>query len=231
LSTIPATALALAMGVMLAACGEKESSPKTYFRIACIGDSLTESSPAYPDYLEEILGTSVTIGNFGKSGASLTTYTNNDAYGSYKTYGKEKYEASLAFEADLVIIALGTNDGTKVENGSPKYDWEEVAPVYKADYLALIDEYKAAYPEADIVLMTTPVVLENNRLGISNEIIENNIYPLQLEIAKEAGVKLLDLRAYIKGQSVKETFYRDKVHTSEYGARLIAEFIVSGIIN
>lgn len=208
---------------------EKEVPAVKYSRIACVGDSLTESAPAYPYYLEELLGTPVTVGNFGKSGASLTTYTNNDSYGCYKVFGKEQYEASLEFDADLVIIMIGTNDATKVVNGSPKYDWNEVAPVYKSEYLALIGEYKAAYPDADIVLMTSPEVLANNRLGISNDILENNIYPLQLEIAKEAGVKLLDLRAYLKGQSNKDALYRDKIHSSEYGARLIAEFVLSEI--
>lgn len=208
---------------------EKEVPTVKYSRIACVGDSLTESAPAYPYYLEELLGTSVAIGNFGKSGASLTTYTNNDSYGCYKVFGKEQYEASLEFDADLVIIMIGTNDATKVVNGSPKYDWTEVAPVYKSEYLALIAEYKAACPDADIVLMTSPEVLANNRLGISNDILENNIYPLQLEIAKEAGVKLLDLRAYLKGQSNKDALYRDKIHSSEYGARLIAEFVLSEI--
>ena len=207
---------------------EKEVPTVKYSRIACVGDSLTESAPAYPYYLEEILGTSVTIGNFGKSGASLTTYTNNDSYGCYKVFGKEQYEASLEFDADLVIIMIGSNDSTKVENGSPKYDWNEVTPVFKREYLALIPEYKAAYPDADIVLMTSPGVIANNRLKISDDIIENNIYPLQLEVAQETGVKLIDLRAYIKGHSNKEALYRkDKTHFNEYGARLVAEFVIS----
>ena len=207
------------------------AAPKKYQKIACIGDSLTAREPAYPTYLSEYISVNgIQIGNFGRSGASLSDYTNNDKYGSYTEWAKEKYEASIAFDADLIIIMLGTNDATKIVDGAPKYDWDIVAPAYKSDYIELINSYKTACPNADIVLMTSPAVRAQNSLSISNDILENYTYPLQLEVAKETGVKLVDLRKHLDAPLYSTSdIYDDNVHFNETGAKEIAEFVLKSI--
>lgn len=51
---------------------------RTYNKIACVGDSLTYGhswhDESYPVYLQELLGSSVTVENFGKNGASVTGF-------------------------------------------------------------------------------------------------------------------------------------------------------------
>ncbi len=207
-------------------------TPKKYTKIACVGDSLTESAPCYPTYLQQILGSSVTVGNFGKSGASLSEYTNNDSYDCYKIYGKAQYEASLDFvvDAELVIIMLGTNDATKIENGQPKFDWELVKPAYKEAYESLVNDYKTANPNIEIIMMTSPPVLDGNTLSISNDILETKTYALQLEIAEELGIRLLDFRAHVKARDGGyDVLYRDGVHFNETGASYFAEFVAKAI--
>jgi sialate O-acetylesterase len=208
-------------------------TPKTYTKIACVGDSLTASSPCYPTYLQQILGSDIEVGNFGRSGASLSQYTNNDSYGAYNSVWNQTIYAEgveFAKDADLVIIMLGTNDATKIENGQPKFDWETVKPAYKAAYEALINDYKAVNPDIEVVMMTSPPVLSENTLSISNEILDTKTYALQLEIAEELGIKLLDFRAYLKGLSGGyDDYYRDGVHFNEAGAQLFAEFVAKGI--
>ncbi len=206
-----------------------DATPKTYTKIACVGDSLTEKQPAYPYFLNNYIGNSVTIENYGKSGVSLTQYTNNPSFGQYKVFAYDKYAASLNSDAELIIIMLGTNDATKVSGGTPVHSWTQVRPAYKSDYLELINAYKTANPTAEIVIMTSPEVLDGNELSISNELLKENIYPLQLEIAKEAGVKLLDLRAYIAALQNKESLYLDGIHFNENGAKKIAEFVAKNI--
>lgn len=167
----------------------------------------------------------------GSSTITLTDYTNNDKYGSYTTFAKEEYEASLEFGADLIIIMLGTNDATKIEDGEPKYDWDEVAPAYKRDYLELINTYKTVCPNADIVIMTSPAVRTPNPNLISNDILEDYTYPLQLQVAKEAGVKLVDLRAYLNTpEFATRDIYSDNVHFNEDGAKIVAQFVAKFIL-
>lgn len=207
-------------------------TPKKYTKIACVGDSLTGSTK-YPDFLQEIVGSDIVVGNFGRSGASLSAFTNNDDYGAYNSdWNKTKYEEGINFakDAELVIIMLGTNDATKVQDGAPKFDWADVKPAYKAAYQALINDYRAVNPDIEIVMMTSPPVVEGNKLSISNDILENKTYPLQLEIAEELGIKLIDTRAYVKGLSGGyDGMFSDGIHFNDSGSRIFAEFVAKNI--
>ena len=204
-----------------------------YKNIVCVGDSLTASLPAYPPYLADMLSDyGITVHNFGRSGTSISDYTNNPNYGSYTTYGEEQYLASLALEsADLVIIMLGTNDNTKIVDGSTQYDWSIVAPNYKANYLSLINDYRQAYAGADIVIMSSPDVMSTNKLNASNDVLETYVYSLQQEIAKEAGAIFIDLRVHLRSVSNVTDLYRpdDGVHFSEYGANEVAKFVLKSL--
>ena len=85
-------------------------------KVACVGDSLTEGYTstgansgkkgpnAYPARLQSLLGSGYEVKNFGETGAFLMEGTSNP----YKS-GTE-YEQSKAYNADIVIIMLGTND-------------------------------------------------------------------------------------------------------------------------
>lgn len=208
-------------------------TPKKYTKILCVGDSLTASEPCYPTYLQEIVGSGITVGNYGRSGASLSAFTNNDSYGAYNSdWNQSKYEDGIEFakDAELLIIMLGTNDATKIEDGQPKFDWAEVKPAYKAAYEALINDYKEVNPDIEIVMMTSPPVVDGNNLSISNDILEEKTYPLQLEVAEELGIRLLDFRAYVKARSGGYAdILRDGIHFNEAGARFFADFIAKRI--
>ena len=90
-------------------------------RIACVGDSITYGTSvanramnSYPAKLEALLGKAVVkVGNFGKPSAYVLASDNpynvkTDASLSYKNTAE--FRASLAFDPDVVIIMLGTND-------------------------------------------------------------------------------------------------------------------------
>lgn len=198
------------------------ATARSYKRIACVGDSQTSGTQwideAYPTLLAELLGAGFEVGNFGSGGASLTNYTNTETYSSYVTQG-DNYQNSLDFEPDLVIIMLGTNDTKK---------WAQASLEYKDAYKSLVDSYRAVNPDVEIVVCTSPEVLESNTFGIPFGVISNYIYPLQLEIAAELGATLVDFHALIeeKTESQKALFYRDDgVHITRDAAFELAALI------
>ena len=207
---------------------EFRATPKAYLKVACVGDSLTASSPAYADCLKDILDPSVQILNCGKPAMAVSQYSNTDGKGPYKDVAIE-YNACVEFAPDLIIIMLGTNDATKVENGVPKYVWDDVKEGYKNAYLDLISSFRAACPNADIVMLTSPTVDDNNTLNISNVILESGIYHMQKKIAAEANVMLIDTRYYVKNIGDYHLLYRDGVHFTEEGAKIFAEYVIKSI--
>lgn len=203
------------------------AASKHYRKIACVGDSLTSGGKGYEDIcypalLSELLGADFEVGNFGAGGTSVTEFANTTegpyAYSSYMTYG-DFYSSSLAYDADLVIIMLGTNDTKK---------WDRASEVYKRDYLTLINSYKEQNPDVEIVISTSPEVLENNSLGIPVGVISEYIYPLQLEIAREVGATVVDFHALFESYSdaQKGFLYRDDgVHLTESAGLELAALI------
>ncbi len=208
---------------------EFRASAKAYLKVACVGDSLTCTSGFdYVDSLDKYLDSSVSIGNFGQSGIAVSQYSNTDGNGPYKTVC-EKYSQCIAFEPDVIIIMLGTNDATKVENGVPKYVWDDIKEGYKTAYLDLIRSFRDACPDADIVVLTSPPVVDDNTLHISNSILETGTYPMQKEIAAEADAILVDTRYFVKNHGNYEALYRDGVHFTEEGSKIFAEYVVNSI--
>lgn len=195
---------------------EFNATSKSYKKIACIGDSLTSGAQnindAYPTLLQSLLGDEFEVGNFGAGGTSLTNYTNTpDQYSSYVTY-KDYHQNSLAFNPDLVIIMFGTNDTKR---------WAEASLEYKDAYKSLIQSYKNVNPDVDIVICTSPEVLENNSLGIPVGVITEHVYKMQLEVAEEVGAKLVDFHAIIANSSEanKRVLYSDDgVHIARNAA-------------
>lgn len=80
-------------------------------RVACVGDSITFGTKiedrmhrSYPAQLGVLLGEGYEVKNFGRPGATLLQH-------GHRPYIKTKaFRAALAFEPEIVIIKLGTND-------------------------------------------------------------------------------------------------------------------------
>jgi acyl-CoA thioesterase I len=96
-------------------------------RVALIGDSITELS-GYPDYVVELLGPPFWVRNFGVSGSNVLV----DAYNPY-LYTAALRDA-LAFQPDIVIIMLGTNDAS--------YELEHYMGNFKRDFTMLIQKFQ-----------------------------------------------------------------------------------------
>jgi hypothetical protein len=97
---------------------------------------------------------------------------------------------------------------------------------------ALIKTYKDHNPDVDIVICTSPEVLENNSLGIPVGVLSDHIYPMQLEIAKEVGAALIDFHAFFKSKPEKDRaqYYRDDgVHITYEAALELAAMIKKNV--
>ena len=200
---------------------------KTYTKIACIGDSLTYGNSwtdeAYPVYLKQYLGSSYDVGNFGLNGASITG-TNPSLYIKYAE--KQQYTDSIAFDADVVIIMLGTNDSK---------DWKAASPNFESWYKELIESYQNKNPDVEIILVTAPPTLENNKFSIPNDVIRDQVCPVQRDVAEELELPLIDFRKIMEEHDggyeslIRGDAAFDGVHLSVEGAQLLARLLMEEI--
>lgn len=188
-------------------------------RVACIGDSLTYGhswhNESYPVFLQKKLGDKFIVENFGVNGSQITGFGGSGS--KYKYYDLNRYTDSVKFNPDILFIMLGTNDATQ---------WDKAKFTYENGYKSLIGSYQNVFPEAQIVLMTSPQTLDNNGFGIPNEKIGKYVYPLQRKIASDLKLPLIDIRdAFSKHEGGYESLLKDGVHLSIEGAELVVEKI------
>lgn len=200
-------------------------NPKKTWKIACVGDSITygayveeREKNCYPVILQKLLGTdSYRVGNFGVNGATLQK--NGD-----KPYWKQKrYEQSLSYEANLVVLMLGTND-TKAIN------WKG-SDAFRADYLELIGTYAALETKPQIILVTPPPLFKitGTELWVkadADAAIEEERRVIR-EIGAEKNLPVIDL--YKLAGSHPEWFNDDGVHPNASGAAAIADAVAEQI--
>ena len=203
-------------------------STKSVKKIACVGDSLTYghswTDEAFPVYLKQLVADKgCEVGNFGLNGASITG-TNPSMYIKYTE--QKQYTDSLDFDADVVIIMLGTNDSK---------DWKAAEPNFEAWYIDLIESYQAKNSDVEIILITAPPTLENNKFNIPNNVIKEMICPIQRDVAEELELPLIDFRQICEEyEGGYEDLLRtdaafDGVHLSVKGAQLLARLIFDEI--
>ncbi|MDD5148875.1 MAG: SGNH/GDSL hydrolase family protein [Flavobacterium sp.] len=183
-------------------------------KVACVGDSITyglglsnPSTESYPGQMQVLLGTtSWQLGNFGDSARLLQKK-------GYSYWNSGQYTNALAFNPDLVVIALGTNDA---------YPWalDGSDANFRNDYKALIQSFQilSTKPEVSICLIAPA---ENSSWGLSNSYIDKVNVDIK-QVAIENGVNLIDLHTAFDGHW-PSWFQSDAVHPSVTGAGLIAQ--------
>jgi len=183
-------------------------------RVACIGDSITYGASisnrmrnCYPAQLGRMLGDRWLVRNFGVGGATLLK--NGD-----KPYWKQRaFKEALAFNPNVVVIKLGTND-TKPQNWKYKNE-------FVSDYSDMIDRF-AALPARPRIWICKPVPAYPERWGISDACIKGEVIPLVAEVARKKHVGLIDLYKPLSG---KPELFPDLIHPNAQGAELMAKEI------
>jgi acyl-CoA thioesterase-1 len=197
-----------------------ESAYTGTIKLACIGNSITygygiedRNRDSYPAQLDRMLSDRWEVRNFGVSGATLLKDGN-------KPYRDESaFAAALAFEPDVAVIELGTNDSKPV-------NWDAHSASFVEDYLALIEQFREldSHPRIWICL---PVPAYDMRWDIRNDVIVNEIMPMIREVADRADVPLIDMFVPLSGH---ENLFPDEIHPNIEGAGMIAREVQLALI-
>ena len=183
-------------------------------KVACVGNSITEGAgleQTYPQALQEMLGEQYEVRNYGMGGRTLLKK------GDYPYWNEAKYEEVLAWNPDIVIIKLGTND-TKPQNWQYKDEFVK-------DYVKFIKSFKKL-PSKPKVYIAYPVPVFEDKFDISKEVMDNEMLPAIKKIARKAKVKTIDLYKPFLG---KADLTYDGIHPNDAGAALLAQEVYKAL--
>jgi acetyl esterase/lipase len=186
-------------------------SPKSdAIRVACIGNSITHGSgidmmdeKGYPAQLQRLLGNGYLVKNYGV-GARCMMSTSDHPY-----MNEQAWRDAKAFQPQVVVIKLGTND-------SKDYQWNQSQ--YERDYQAMIDTL-CSLPSKPAIYLCTPVKAFRDKWGITDSVIVNGVIPSIQKIARKNKLTLIDLHAVITDP---KDMTADMIHPNEKGAGKMA---------
>ena len=190
-------------------------------KVACVGNSITygytlpnPATDSYPSQLQQLLGETYEVGNFGKSGATLL----NKGHRPYMQ--QEEFKKAIAFAGDIVVIHLGIND-------TDPRDWPNYRDSFVKDYLALIDSFRVANPKCHIIIARlTPIADRHPRFESGTRDWHGEIQQSIETIAKYAGVQLMDFHEPLYPYPY---LLPDAVHPNVEGAGILAKTVYSAI--
>ena len=195
---------------------KNRQAPKTdAIRVACIGNSITDghgiemaTQYGYPALLQKALGSDYWVKNFGVSSRTLLNK------GDYPYMKEMAWRDALAFNPDIVIIKLGTND-------SKPQNWQ-----YASEFKQDLQQMIKALGKAKIFLCT-PIPAFKPSWDINDSVIVNGIIPIQKEVARKNGLQLIDLHTLMAND--EELVQPDGIHPNEKGVAKMAEIIAGAI--
>lgn len=190
-------------------------------KVACIGNSITYGSgladpktQSYPSQLQQLLGESYEVGNFGKPGATLL----NKGHRSYME--QSEYKDALAFAGDIVVIHLGIND-------TDPRNWPHYRDYFVKDYLALIDSFRMVNSKCRVIIARlTPIADRHPRFESGTRDWHGEIQQAIETVAYYAGVQLIDFHEPLYPYPF---LLPDAVHPTKEGAGILAKTVCSAI--
>lgn len=172
-------------------------------RVACVGDSITEIT-GYPSKLQTMLGDNYSVGNFGATGSTVLL-------NSWKPYmDQPQFEKAEAFEPNIVVIMLGTNDDLK--------ELEQYNESFEGDYSILISSFQQLESNPQILIANSPPLFSNSS-DLNSSYLAGTIIPQTNDLANKMNLPLIDVYASFGNNS---DYFVDGVHPNSEGATLIA---------
>lgn len=197
-------------------------------KVALVGDSVTYGHSIknwpknnYPALLSKALGEKYCVKSYGVSGSTVQP-DGDQPYNITKAY-----TWSHEFEADILVLMLGSND-SKPEN------WKG-AEKFKEEYLKLLSTYSDVENQPTIIICTPPTAYypEGVTEGLSNYDIQPDIVEEIADIVKEVALErdyyLININNLTENR--RDLFGKDNVHPNNDGASEIANAVYKFIIN
>jgi lysophospholipase L1-like esterase len=214
----------------------QKSLPKT-IHVACVGDSLTQSS-GYPYELWTLLGananytidnytieiednnisasngTHYAVGNFGAGSTTVllpteTPYMNTSVF-----------QDALDYQPNIVVIMLGTNDAQP--------NLEPYNASFVGDYCKLVSAFQALASKPRIWIVLPPPIFSNQSGKIDPEYFKLTIIPDIKQAANETNLPLIDVYSALANHS---DYFPDGVHPSVVAAKIIAKTVYDALIS
>lgn len=203
----------ICVSLIISSCNDKK------IKVACVGDSITEgygltsqSKTSYPVMLDSVLGYNYTVLNSGRSATTL------QKKGDFPYWICKEFSNVFAFEPDIIVIKLGTND-------TKPYNWH--ADNYEKDYQALIDTFKTI-PAKPKIYLCLPVPVFKTKWGINDSTVVQGVIPAIEKLAKTNNLPLIDLYHQMQGQGIN---FFDSIHPNEVAVKTMAVIIAKEIKN
>ena len=207
-------------------------------RVACIGNSITDghgielaSAYGYPALLQKKLGSGYWVKNFGVSARTLLNK------GDHPYMNELAWRDALAFDPDIVVIKLGTND-SKPQNWQHasefRSDLEQMLFALRPDLAQPVKKKKgkkkaapapAARPQ---IILCTPIPAFKSTWDISDEVITNQIIPILKDAAAKYNLQLLDLHTLYAGDGDK--MLSDGIHPDGRGVQRLADIVAGALV-
>ena len=199
---------------------------ESQIKVACVGDSITYghgianwNKNNYPSQLQNILGDEYHVANFGHSGKTLS----DD--GDQPYIESKQYNLSMEYDADIIVLMLGTND-------SKPQNWQN-ADTFMIEYEKMVKRYKESNPEAKIILCTPVRAFypDGKSEGKTN-------FDIQPDIVDQIRTRILAF-ALLNGYECVDIYgitrehhewFKDNVHPNADGANAIARAIADKIL-
>lgn len=197
-------------------------------KVACVGDSITYGlgirnwqKNNYPVVLQELLGETYHVANFGSSGSCV------NPNGSKPYRDREIYQKSLDYDADILVFMLGTNDA-KPEN------WTDMER-FMSDYMELLGTYMEGEnpPKLYIGICSEAYFVKESENGIAGFDIQPAIVDEiaerlhQMPLSSVYPCSVIDIHALTEAHP--EWFKTDGIHPDKDGARAIAQVVAEAI--
>ncbi|MEM7036370.1 MAG: SGNH/GDSL hydrolase family protein [Bacteroidota bacterium] len=192
-------------------------TPPSGMRLAAIGNSITWGWNAttpfvdhYPAQLQDSLGATWRVVNFGAPGAAVIrqanwVYTDQLVYAHAQQFGPE-----------VAVVMLGTND-------SRAATWDSHSADFRMDYDSLLQGLMATNPR--LILVLPPAAFANS-FGVRDSVIREGVVPEILAVARRRGVQVLDVYERTQGQP---SWFSDGLHPNATGTAAIARWIYESL--
>lgn len=195
------------------------SHPVTPIKVACIGDSLTfgfglhdAAADAYPIRLAKLLGDRFLVRNFSRS---ATTAAGTRSPGAWNPVFAEtrEYGQALAFEPDVIVCNLGTNDLTHWLDSGPQR-----AQQFEAEYADLLAAFDRPDGKPELYLWSPIAPLYPGQVN-HGDAREAELNEALSRLTERLGAHEIDMHASC---GERAEWFPDKLHPDPSGCRAIA---------